>query len=236
MCTVTFLPLSNTDFMLTSNRDEQPQRETLHPKIYEEDGVEMLFPKDKLAGGTWIGVSSKKRLVCVLNGGFQKHKRKDNYTKSRGLIAKELLKENSLQPYLENLDLLGVEPFTMIVLDWNNDELNLVEIVWDENQKHITTHKNEPKIWSSSTLYTDEIKELRNNWFQQWLTENEFTSEAILQFHHAETGNKEQAVLMKRSYVETVSITSVKKMENTVEMVYEDIVNSYKTTINFTRL
>ena len=60
MCTVTFLPLSNNDFILTSNRDEQRQRETLHPKIYEEDGIEMLFPKDKVAGGTWIGASSKK--------------------------------------------------------------------------------------------------------------------------------------------------------------------------------
>lgn len=233
MCTVTFLPLSNTDFILTSNRDEQRLRETLPPKIYEEDGVEMLFPKDKVAGGTWIGLSSKKRLVCVLNGGFQKHKRKDNYSKSRGLIAKELLKENSLQAYLENLDLLGVEPFTMIVVDWNNHELNLVEVVWDENQKHITKHKNEPKIWSSSTLYTNEIKELRNYWFQQWRTENEFTSEAILQFHHTETGDKEQAVLMKRSNVETVSITSVRKLENTVEMVYEDIVRSKKTIVNF---
>lgn len=236
MCTVTFLPLSNTDFMLTSNRDEQRLRETLPPKIYEEDGVEMLFPKDKVAGGTWIGVSSKKRLVCVLNGGFQKHKRKDNYTKSRGLIAKELLKENSLQPYLVNLNLLGVEPFTMIVVDWNNNELNLVEVVWDEHEKHITKHKNEPKIWSSSTLYTNEIKELRNNWFRQWLHENEFTSEAILQFHHSEIGDKEQAILMKRSYVETVSITSVKKMENTVEMIYEDIVHSKKTVVNFNRL
>ncbi|OGS73882.1 MAG: hypothetical protein A3F91_13905 [Flavobacteria bacterium RIFCSPLOWO2_12_FULL_35_11] len=236
MCTVTFLPLSNTDFILTSNRDEQRLRETLPPKIYEEDGVEMLFPKDKVAGGTWIGASSKKRLVCVLNGGFQKHKRKDNYTKSRGLIAKELLKGNSLQPYLENLNLFGVEPFTMIIVDWNNRELNLVEVVWDEHEKHITKHKNKPKIWSSSTLYTDEIKELRNNWFQQWLTENEFTSESILQFHHTETGNKEQAILMKRSYVETISITSVKKMENTVEMVYEDVVHSTKTSANFTRL
>lgn len=236
MCTVTFLPLSNTDFILTSNRDEQRLRETLPPKIYEEDGVEMLFPKDKVAGGTWIGASSKKRLVCVLNGGFQKHKRKDNYTKSRGLIAKELLKEISLQPYLENLDLLGVEPFTMIVVDWNNHELNLFEVVWDEHEKHITKHKIEPKIWSSSTLYTNEIKELRNYWFQQWLTENEFTSEAIIQFHHAETGDKEQAILMKRSYVETVSITSVKKMENTVEMVYEDIAHPKKTIVNFNRL
>ena len=235
MCTVTFLPLSNNDFILTSNRDEQRLRETLLPKIYKEDGVEMLFPKDKVAGGTWIGASSKKRLVCVLNGGFTKHKRKEIYAKSRGLIAKELLKENSIQPYLENLDLLGVEPFTMVIVDWNNNELNLIELVWDEHEKHITKHKNEPKIWSSSTLYTDEIKELRNNWFQQWVNENEFTSEAILQFHHTETGDKEQAVLMKRSYVETVSITSVKKMENTVEMIYEDIVHSKKTVVNFTR-
>jgi uncharacterized protein with NRDE domain len=236
MCTVTFLPLGNTDFILTSNRDEQRLRETLQPKIYEEDGVEMLYPKDKVAGGTWIGASSKKRLVCVLNGGFIKHKRKENYTKSRGLIAKELLKENSLQPYLENLDLLDVEPFTMVIVDWNNNELNLVEVVWDEHEKHIITHKNEPKIWSSSTLYIDEIKKLRKSWFQQWLSENEFTSEAILQFHHMETDDKEQSVLMKRIHVETVSITSVKKMETTIEMMYEDVVHSTKTAVNFNRL
>ncbi len=233
MCTVTFLPLSNTDFILTSNRDEQRLRETLQPKIYEENGVEMLFPKDKVAGGTWIGVSSKKRMVCVLNGGFIKHIRKANYSKSRGLIAKELLKGNALMPFIKNLDLLGVEPFTMIVVDWNTDTLNLVELVWDETQKHIKQYKNEPKIWSSSTLYTDEIKELRNNWFQKWLSENEFTSEAILKFHHSEKGDKKQAILMKRNYVETVSITSVKKMDNTIEMFYEDVVHSTKTAVNF---
>lgn len=236
MCTVTFLPLGNNDFILTSNRDEQRLRETLPPKIYEEDGVEILYPKDKVAGGTWIGASSKKRLVCVLNGGFIKHERKENYSKSRGLIAKELLKENSIQPYLKNLNLLGVEPFTMIVVDWNNNELNLVELVWDEHKKHITKHKNEPKIWSSSSLYTQEIKELRKNLFQQWLSENEFTSEAILQFHHQKTADEEQSILMKRKYVETVSITSVKKTENTLEMVYEDVVHSTKTAINFNRL
>lgn len=233
MCTVTFLPLSNTDFMLTSNRDEQRLRETLPPKIYEENGIEMLFPKDKIAGGTWIGVSSKKRLVCVLNGGFTKHKRKDSYSKSRGLIAKEILKENAIQPYIEKLDLLGVEPFTMIIVDWNNKELNLVELVWDENQKHITKHKNEPKIWSSSTLYTDEIKKLRDKCFQEWIAENDFTSSAILKFHHSENDDKEQSILMKRAYVETVSITSVKKIENKIEMVYEDLVHSEKTLVNF---
>lgn len=236
MCTVTFLPLGNADFILTSNRDEQRLRETLPPEIYVEDGVELLYPKDKIAGGTWIGASSKKRLICVLNGGFIKHKRKEYYPKSRGLIAKELLKEISIQPYLDNLDLLDVEPFTMIIVDWNNHELNLVEVVWDAHEKHITTHKNEPKIWSSSTLYTNEIKELRKSWFQQWLSENEFTSKAILKFHHIETSDKEQSILMKRIHVETVSITSVKKIENTLEMVYEDVVHSIKTAVKFNRL
>ncbi|HEY9170536.1 MAG TPA: NRDE family protein [Lutibacter sp.] len=233
MCTVTFLPLENTDFILTSNRDEQRIRETFGPEIYEEDGVKMLFPKDKVAGGTWIGLSSKKRSVCVLNGGYTKHKRKKIYSKSRGLIAKELLKEDHLFPYLEKLDLLGVEPFTLVIVDWNNKELNLVEVVWDEVEKHITKYKNEPKIWSSSTLYTDEIKELRNHWFQQWLSENKFSSEAILKFHHSEKGDKEQSILMKRNYVETVSVTSVKKTNNALEMVYEDLVHSKKTTMNF---
>lgn len=233
MCTVTFLPLENTDFILTSNRDELKIRETLKPKTYKEDDVEMLFPKDKVAGGTWIGLSSKKRSVCVLNGGYTKHKRKKIYSKSRGLIAKELLKEDRLLPYLEKLDLLGVEPFTLVIVDWNNNELNLVEVVWDEVEKHITKYKNEPKIWSSSSLYTDETKELRKKWFLEWLAENKFTSEAILKFHHSEKGDKEQAILMKRAYVETLSITSVKKTENTIEMVYEDLVNSKKTTVNF---
>jgi len=29
-------------------------------KIYEEEGVKLLYPKDAVAGGTWIGISEKK--------------------------------------------------------------------------------------------------------------------------------------------------------------------------------
>ena len=56
MCTITFIPKSNNDFILTSNRDEAPGRETFPPEIYEEEGVKLLYPKDALAGGTWIGL------------------------------------------------------------------------------------------------------------------------------------------------------------------------------------
>jgi uncharacterized protein with NRDE domain len=232
MCTVTFLPLQNDNFILTSNRDEQRIRETLPPKKYEENGVELFFPKDRIAGGTWIGTSSKKRLVCVLNGAFKKHIRKVNYKKSRGVIAKDLLKAADVQLFIKNLDLERIEPFTMIIVDWNNT-LNLFELIWDENNVYFTKLKNKPCIWSSSTLYDDNNKLLRKKWFQNWMANNEFTSENIVAFHHSEIGDKEQAILMKRSYVETVSITSVKKENDSIEMLYEDVVHSKKTALIF---
>ena len=231
MCTVTFLPLANNNFILTSNRDEQRSRETLPPKTYVEDEVEMLFPKDKIAGGTWIGTSSKNRLICVLNGAFIKHKKKTSYKKSRGVIGKEMLKTASVLSYVDILDLNGVEPFTMVIVDWNDNDLSLYELIWDEKEKQFNKLKNEPKIWSSSTLYEESIKDLRKQWFKDWTNDNDFTSERILAFHHSEIGDKEQSILMKRSYVETVSITSVEKQNENIEMLYEDVVHSEKKFI-----
>jgi hypothetical protein len=232
MCTVTFLPLQKESFILTSNRDETPLRETIPPKKYDENGIEMLYPKDTLAGGTWIGVSEKKRLVCVLNGGFIKHKRKVNYAKSRGVLAKEILSSDCFEKCISNFDLEGVEPFTMVIVDWNK-ELQLFELIWDEKEQHFVKLPQQPKIWSSSTLYSHKVKEIRKSWFKEWSQKNEFSSESILDFHHLERGAKEQTIFMKRPKVETVSITSVKKENDQVEMKYEDVVNSTITHIQF---
>ncbi|UJH91072.1 NRDE family protein [Antarcticibacterium sp. 1MA-6-2] len=67
MCTVTLLPNNETTkgFILTSNRDEAAERKAVPPEIYEVNGVNILFPKDKVAGGTWIGVGENCRLICL---------------------------------------------------------------------------------------------------------------------------------------------------------------------------
>ncbi len=97
MCTVTYLPIGNDQFILTSNRDESPMRKTIAPKKYDEQGIALVYPKDELAGGTWIGLSEKNRLVCLLNGGFEIHERKGPYAMSRGLIVRKILSaENSV--------------------------------------------------------------------------------------------------------------------------------------------
>ncbi|TVZ56785.1 transport and Golgi organization protein 2 [Lutibacter sp. Hel_I_33_5] len=224
MCTLTYIPLGNNDFILTSNRDETPLRKTFPPKTYEENGVKLIYPKDELAGGTWIGLSDKKRLVCLLNGGFEKHQRKPFYKMSRGLIVKQLLTAKNGVDFINDFNFSDIEPFTLILIDWNTT-LETYELVWDGTQKYFKKLKQEPSIWSSSTLYTDEMKGLRKDWFADWLVKDkEFNQEKTLDFHQNEDlGHKEVSLKMKRSFVETVSVTSIKKSNNTVAITYLDL-------------
>ncbi|QVY64009.1 NRDE family protein [Polaribacter sp. Q13] len=229
MCTVTYLPLEGDNFILTSNRDEAPLRNTISPKRYIENGVELTYPKDELAGGTWIGLSDKKRLVCLLNGGFEIHIRKSFYKMSRGVIVKNILTATDGVSFINNYDFSDIEPFTLILVDWQN-QLEIYELVWDGTTKHFNKLPQEPKIWSSSTLYTKEMKEMREEWFANWLLENdEFHQENILEFHQNENlGTLGTSPKMKRKSVETVSITSVVKVNLEVKMHYLDFVNTSK--------
>ena len=232
MCTVTYLPLGNNDFILTSNRDEDANRKTIAPKVYEDEGVKLVYPKDVIAGGTWIGLSDKKRLICLLNGGFEKHKRADNYRLSRGVIVKQLLKVDDPVEIINHFNFEEIEPFTIVLVDWKVS-LNAYELVWDGVVKHFKKLDNKPKIWSSSTLYTNDEKQLRRDWFSEWLGEkNNFSQKEIINFHQDNTkGNLETSLRMKRSYVETVSITSVKKIANAIDINYIDLLNNSVTNI-----
>lgn len=222
MCTVTYLPIADNQFILTSNRDETPLRKTIPPKKYVEDGVTLRYPKDEIAGGTWIGVSSKNRVVCLLNGGFVNHKRKLPYKMSRGIIVKNILKADNAIAFINDFDFTNIEPFTLILID-SDVKLATYELVWDGVKKHFKPLAQEPKIWSSSPLYTPEMKAERELWFTNWLENNKKESlKNILEFHKNDSlGTKETSPKMKRKFVETVSITSIKKEEK-VEISYID--------------
>ncbi|WP_298767104.1 NRDE family protein [uncultured Polaribacter sp.] len=224
MCTVTYLPLKDNNFILTSNRDETPLRKTIPPKDYAENGVSLTYPKDELAGGTWIGLSEKKRLVCLLNGGFKIHTRKPSYKMSRGVIVKQILGAQNAVSFIEEFNFSDIEPFTLVLVDWEVD-LNTYELVWDGTKKYFKALPQEPKIWSSSTLYTEEMKEQRQDWFANWIQNNpDFSQEEILKFHQNESlGTKGTSPKMKREFVETVSVTSVKKEATAVNMLYLDL-------------
>jgi len=223
MCTVTIIPKGENDFILTSNRDEAPNRTSLPPEIYCINNARMMFPKDELSGGTWIGVSDKNRLICLLNGGFICHERKADYRMSRGVVVKDLLVSDDINTSIEKYNLVDVESFTLVIADWNTD-LKFYELVWDGFQKHFSRLPIAPKIWSSSTLYNDAMKQERLQWFEDFKVENELNSDTLFNFHHtAGKDNKDYGVVMDREYVKTTSITQVEKKTDIVDMKFHNL-------------
>jgi len=224
MCTVSFIPTSENNFILTSNRDESPLRNTLIPAVYIENGVKLLFPKDEIAGGTWIGASERKRLICLLNGGFKSHVRKENYRLSRGVIVTDLLKAENVYETIKNFDFLDIEPFTIILVVWESS-LELHELVWDGKQSHFTKKPLKPIIWSSSLLYSEEIKRKRQVWFTEFLDKQDlYTTEKLLNFHKTTgEGNKKYDLIIDRGFVKTKSITQFSTNRGLGSMRHEDL-------------
>lgn len=225
MCTVTFLPIGQNDFILTSNRDvPYSRKKALAPQEYVEDGIVLRYPKDGEAGGTWIGTSDKNRLICLMNGGFKNHKPRASYRRSRGLVVKDLLKAEHTTEILQNIDLTDIEPFTIVIVDWK-EETTLFEFIWTGEKKHLFDIPPIPYIWSSSTLYSEATKKQRELWFEEWKTrQDSFRQEQIIQFHKtAGDGNPETDVFMRRDGGGTVSITCVKKIGEQIDFSYEDV-------------
>ncbi|HER40192.1 MAG TPA: hypothetical protein ENO10_03135 [Salinimicrobium catena] len=224
MCTVTLTKsVSGKGFVLTSSRDEAPTRKTLPPDIYSEEGVKMLFPKDAVAGGTWLGLSERKRLICLLNGEFQKHDRNPPYRLSRGVVVKHLLAANDFEEAIANYDLHNVEPFTTIVVEWQQD-LRFIEFVWDGKGKHLKNLPITSHIWSSSPLYSEEMKKQRETWFEQFRDNNQVSPEKLLEFHFsAGIGDPEVDVRMDRGFVKTQSISQVVLSEEGISFQYTDL-------------
>jgi hypothetical protein len=232
MCTVTIIPIGKNDFVLTSNRDEAPDRVSLIPDFHSIDDTKLLFPKDKM-GGTWIGVSEKNRVVCVLNGGFVKHERQASYRKSRGIVANDFMVSNDIVKTIESYNLEGIEPFTIVIADWNSS-LKFYELVWDGKYKHVIELPFESRIWSSSTLYNEGMQRERQQWFENFEAVYDLNADSTLDFHkNTAIENMNYGVIMNRGFVKTTSITQVEKQGSNVDMRYENLDSKIVTTKTF---
>jgi len=211
---------------ITSNRDEKSRRKpALPPRFYIHNDVQLLYPRDEDAGGSWIAVNENGNAAVLLNGAFIKHASFSVYRKSRGLILLDIVRANRPAKYFSEIDLSGIEPFTVIIVEPGN----LFECRWNGTKKfckHLGT--SHAYIWSSATLYDAEVKRKREQWFSDWLTENKSPAQnSILSFHRfAGDGNNSTDLLMNREgQVYTVSITSIELDNENATIQYLDIKN-----------
>lgn len=164
MCIVSIFSDEKGDFILTQNRDETCLRPTSKEvETKERYNQEFTGPVDLVSGGTWI-YYSRKYVACILNGAYRKHSHNPPYKMSRGLVILELLKYDSIDEFMDKIDLEGIEPFTMIMIDRLKQEKKI--LVWDEIEKHKEDVSGEKLIVrSSSTLYTEEEKQEHKQFF-----------------------------------------------------------------------
>lgn len=229
MCTVTFIP-SSTGYYLTSNRDESTTRPTLLPSIYQMHGQTLLFPRDEVAGGTWIALSDKGRAACLLNGAFVKHKRENSYRKSRGLVLLDSFLYPRLEEIEDKMELSGIEPFTLLLIEKPSAEITEIsELRWDGVSKHCKKLPSDsPLIWSSATLYEPDIIRSRHKVFHKWTEEAEsINSQAAFDFHSTRHGLKqeEDIVMKKNDHLMTISVSQIVYSKTSFSFRYYDLMS-----------
>lgn len=226
MCTVTLIPQPSGHFILTSNRDESPLRSPENLDLEHFSQRDLLFPKDKGAGGSWIAASSDNKVACVLNGAFEKHQHLPPYRKSRGVMLVEFFSFPSVKEFASKYDFEGIEPFTIILVA--NNEPN--ELRWDGQSIHLLELNKETKfIWSSATLYPPAVQAVRRKWFDDWQNcTNDFGLKAIRDFHlHGGEKDLWNGFVMNRNEkVRTVSVTSIVQTSEGFEMIYADLLRN----------
>lgn len=227
MCTVTFIP-TNDGFYFTSSRDEKASRTTIPPKLYQVDGIELVFPKDKLAGGTWIASNPSGKTACLLNGAFVNHVKEKQYDRSRGLILLESFNYNTTPDFCDEVQLNNVEPFTLLTLNYQSGSLSeFYELRWDGKSKFLNKLSNsDSQIWSSATLYDSTTQAKRKSLFKNWIHQHQdFEDKMILNFHNRKHGlNTNEDILMKgKGNLRTLSISQIHVQQNKAVFNYFDI-------------
>jgi len=237
MCTVTFVPKNKYEFTLTSNRDENVNRAVaLSPQFSNLENTKVIFPKDQKGGGTWVGVTEKKRTLCLLNGAFIKHTPTGNYKKSRGLVVLDFFNTTNSKQLLNDYNFKNIEPFTLIIIEHTN-QTELTVLKWDGVKKHITVlDASKFHIWSSSTLYNSKEATYKEHCFLE-LIKSTSSNLDILNFH--ENGIKSNPSLLlynnNESPIETISITQINCTKENSLMLYKDLKNNiiFEKQFNF---
>lgn len=81
--------------VLAANRDEYRERET-EPARYWEDVPHLLAGRDRLAGGTWLGVTTGGRLAAITN--YRDMRQQTADPPSRGTLVADYLRDDTLTP------------------------------------------------------------------------------------------------------------------------------------------
>ena len=217
MCTVSYIPRPD-GYLLTTNRDEDPNRETLLPQARTlPSGAQLMAPLDARGGGTWVAADHTGRTACIMNGGLENHKRKPPYRKSRGLVVLDAFEAADFDSFLQDEDPSGIEPFTLLLIEPGR----IQRWVWDgRHSHHFQPDPESAHLWSSATLYSREQHAQKEAYFREALEQEGDGREALLKIHGQEAPTP---FILDRPDVRSTSITQMALGANCMDITYYQI-------------
>lgn len=193
-------------------------------QVKEINQSKVYYPEDLEAHGSWIAFSDNGTAACLMNGGSIPHKRKSQYRKSRGLVVLESFEFNTVTDFHQHYDFEDIEPFTLLI----RSEREFYKIIHNEQETLIEAQDPGLRnIWSSTTLYTKEVRDKREKWFEAWLAGNpELNSLSIRNFHRSagEGDNENDLVMSRWGLLKTLSVTQISVIEQKAQLVYQDFI------------
>jgi len=220
MCTVSYLP-KDAGFIITSNRDEAPERGVFDVDQKKIGNVSVTFPKDPAAGGSWFVVGDNGAVACLLNGAFEPYDRSIPFEKSRGQVLLDAFRYRTADELAASGDYAEAAPFTLVIR--KDDEFS--QLIWDgQNIVTMALDPVNPHFWSSVTLYPPDVRQWRRELFDNWLNaHNDFRQDDIIDFHryggHGDAKN--DFVMNRNDEVKTLSITSAESRKD--ELIFRHI-------------
>lgn len=233
MCTVTYYRDQHKT-IITSNRDENIGRPlALFPrKVVTNDSV-AYYPIDPQTNGTWFVIKNNGNVLVLLNGAEKKHIPNPPYRKSRGLILLDIANADNLLEAWKSINLSSIEPFTLITIVDNQ----LFQLRWNEIEKTIIElDTSRSYIWSSTTIYSDEIIHKKEKWFSDFLSQKKenIGADDLISFHFNTEKNDTQngLVINRNNLMLTKNITQCEIANNNFTLTHFDLINNEESIIN----
>ncbi|GIX43113.1 MAG: hypothetical protein KatS3mg129_2846 [Leptospiraceae bacterium] len=239
MCTLTIIPYNHLQKVFIGfNRDELKNRKVaIPPAIYNNNNIQMIYPKDANFGGTWLGLNEYGYFFFLLNYN-QKNLYLNYYInpsyknkKSRGLIIPELLQLKSkieILNYIKNLDYYNYSPFRLIFFDKN--ENNIFQFIYTGRGKKVRYFQI-PFFQASSGLGDYKIYPLRKKHYKNFL-KNPSIKKQIYFHNYIDSKNPESSIKINRKLSMTVSQTFILIKNKNIILHYYDLINQKKYKLN----
>jgi hypothetical protein len=231
MCTTVLQSVRDGHLILACNRDELGTRKLAEPpKVHEfERGVGAIFPRDRDADGSWVGVNTAGIAVSLLNN-YAADVRPPPVTPiSRGALVPRMLQMRTMFEVVAEMERMraGLEcfrPFWLIVASIPIDSsVSAMCFTWD-GERLDAQRTSLPLAQTSSSFEHVLVEENRRSQIEQLLGESgEWTQEgmdAVLGGHLPTRGAT--SVCMHRDDASTVSHTRIQILGDDVSLAYYD--------------